>query len=138
MQNLLSKRLVVFVLSFLSLSGCASKYVGKATADFQEFSCEIATERCGITWQNGSSILYEVESIGENRYRVTGTVDYKVEHGAIRNFVVFYMLFMDDKNVIHEKRIETFSTYRELDFEFTSDSPVLQSTIDNLRLFVRT
>ncbi len=102
------------------------------------FSCFIEEEVCGLTWQNDSHIVYKVIDQGNNTYRVVGEVDYNVKYSAIRNFVTFYILFMDEDRVVHEHHIKTYSKNKDIDFTVELEQPISTTTIHSLRLMVRT
>lgn len=124
-------------ISTLVLAGCSGLYVGKQTSEFQKFSCVIEEDLCGIRWNDDSHILYEVISLGENRYKVSGEVDYQVQKLHTRQFVSFYLLLMSADKVVYEKKIKTFGTKYKIDFEVELDEPVIESTIEKLTLWNR-
>ena len=133
-------RSLVFVLGLATLlSACSTRnYIGHAAQDYQEFSCFIEEEVCGLTWQNDSHIVYRVIDQGNNTYRVIGEVDYNIKYSAKRDFVSFYCLFMNNDEVIHEHRIKTFGRDKDIDFTVELEQPITTTTIHGLKLWVRT
>lgn len=129
----------VYLLSALFTTACATgNFVGQAAVDFQDFSCFIEEEICGLSWQNDSFIAYTVEETEPQNYQITGKVEYNPSTRGIRDFVSFYILFMDENGVIAEKRVKTYGSARDIDFSISTDKPVTMTTVHSLKLWVRT
>ena len=129
----------LFIFFCILLTACGSRlFINKPAENFQQLSCVIKTEICGVRYQNGGSIKYDVKELADLNYHVTGKVDIDWISTGKRKFAIFYVIFMDEDKVIHEERIRTYSNHASFDFEFETKTPVLTSTLAKIRWMVRT
>ncbi len=123
-----------FLLSVLS--GCASnRYVNAPAKDHEEFSCAITEEVCGIQFGIGH-VAYKVNKIGENKYHTIGEVRFDQDATGDLH-VTFYLLFMDKEKVVFERRVKTATADGVFEFDVETPTPVKTSTLENVRLMIR-
>ncbi len=129
---------ILFVCFFITvLSGCGTRaFIDRPAANFQDYSCEVGKEKCGVRYKNGGVIQYDVVEEQEGQYRVEGSVDVDWQSTSAIKFLTFYVIFMDEEKVLYEYRIKT-STKQAFGFEFETEKPILTSTLANIRWMVR-
>jgi hypothetical protein len=131
-------KLFIFCTSFFLLIACGTQlFINKPAENYQEFSCVVRTDICGIIFKNGGSIKYEVTETENLKFKVKGKVDVDWISTGTSKFVIFYVLFMDHNKVIHEERIRTRSTHTSFGFEFETKTPILTSSLEKIRWMVR-
>ncbi|OZG74700.1 hypothetical protein BTA51_06885 [Hahella sp. CCB-MM4] len=118
------------------LSGCATnRYVNAPVKDHEKFSCAITEKVCGIQFSIGH-VAYRVNKIGENKYHTVGEVRFDPEATGELH-VTFYLLFMDEEKVIFERRVKTATADGVFEFDVETPTPVATSTLENVRLMIR-
>ncbi|WP_020409895.1 hypothetical protein [Hahella ganghwensis] len=129
------KTLSVLVL-LLTISACTTnRYVNSPAEDHERFRCAIEEDICGIQFSVGH-VAYKVHKIADNKYRTVGEVRFNPDATGDLH-VTFYMLFMDDKQVVFERRVKTATADGTFDFEVETPKPVTASTLANVRLMIR-
>jgi hypothetical protein len=129
----------ILVVIFLALSACQStRFLNQDAQDFQRLACVVEKESCGVHWESGDYIYYDVRQNENGSYRVDGTAHVHWISKGVSEYITFYILFMDDSNVVYEKRIKTRRKASfSFDFELSGKS-VVTSSLHKIQFWERT
>lgn len=129
-----SFKILILALLSVTLTGCLTKFVNKPTEDFEKYSCAIKEELCGAG-ADDKKLHYTVKEIAPNEYRVEGEVKFRWLSQGSRKWIEFYILFMDDEKVLHEKKIKTSGRNASFDFSVELDKKPTMTTFTDLKLW---
>lgn len=127
-------KISLFTFLLVALSACSSnKYVGKTSNTYAGHSCSIEQETCNISYGEDGYLTYSVTETAPNTYTVSGKVDLNMNVvGGMRPKLSFYVIFMDDTIVQHEKRVKTGTRKATFEFEVTTKKPISKTTIEKM------
>lgn len=121
----------------VSDSLCVQAFCWKPASEFANLSCDIS-EECGYTYGDDGYIVYTVTETGPNTYLISGKVDLHMQVvGGMYPKLSFYVIFMDDEMVQHERRVRTGTTKATFEFETTVPKPVSKTTIEKMVYMTR-
>lgn len=119
------------------LAGCAAtpKYVGMPRDQFDTMRCPATGEVC--TGAGGILTLsYQLERLDKTHYRLTGDAVFDLaDIGRLKTEIT--MLFMDDNEVVHEKRIFLHGREPGFTVEFESDRTIKSASPWNFKGVIR-
>lgn len=125
----MTPKFLVVLMTTLFLTACVTnKYVNTTAKTYDRLSCDISQEDdCGIIYgKDGEDgfLRYQVVAKGNNVYSVEGKVDLDMDIvGGMKPKIIFYVLFMDDDQVIAERKVTTGTKQSNFNFELKIDSP---------------
>lgn len=138
--RIIMNKVLFIIIFFIGLQGCSTpKYVGKTSENYKQLSCTFETETCRIRYGDDGHISYSVEETGPNTYSVNGAVDLDMDIvGAMRPKISFFVIFMDNELVQHERRVKTGTRKATFEFEVTTEKPILKTSIEKMTFHYRT